>query len=68
VAAHVSQGRCADHSRLAILPTGAERAVVESAWGAVPGLLLARFPGRSPNPACLFPGTGLSTVSAVRRG
>jgi hypothetical protein len=25
-------------------------------------------PGRSPNPACPFPGTGLSTVSAVRRG
>jgi hypothetical protein len=32
---------------------------VESAWGAVPGLLLVRFPGRSPNPACPFPGTGL---------
>ncbi len=25
-------------------------------------------PGRSPNPPCQFPGNGLSTVSAVRRG
>jgi hypothetical protein len=38
---------------------------VESAWGAVPALLLVRFPGRSPNPACDFHRTGLSMVSAV---
>jgi hypothetical protein len=25
-------------------------------------------PGRSPNPPCVFPRSGLSTVSAVRRG
>lgn len=37
----------------------------ESARGAVPGLLLARFPRRSPYPPCGSPRNGLSVVRAV---
>ena len=43
-------------------------AVVESAWGAVPGLLRVRFPRLLTEPAVPIFGNGLSTVSAVRCG
>ena len=38
----------------------------ESARGAVPGLLLAISPCRSPNPPCASRRNGLSAVPAVR--
>jgi hypothetical protein len=38
---------------------------VESAWGAVPGFLRARFPRPLAEPACDFHHTGLSTFPVV---
>ena len=43
-------------------------AAVESAWGAVPGLLPARFPRPLAEPAVRLSRNGLSMAAAVRRG
>lgn len=65
--------KCVYLAIMSLDPTGKGRQRWTNRWLSRPGARCRRCrrsvsPGRSPNPACAFQRTGLSTIGVVRRG